>query len=160
MKNRKINVKTIIIIVLIGIIIALVISNLNIKNTNIEKQETYAEQLTTTSNDNAYISMSDHLSEVTNASPGRFNFTLTSKIYVTAITSGDQGDCVPKDDNTYIFDVSNYNTMYLEKKVGNYPAGITDISDLDEITLKYTIQTWQNHSSSGTSTATVKGYFE
>ena len=66
MKNKRINIKTIIIIVLTGIIIALVISNFNNKNTNIKKQEIDAEQLTQTTSNNAYVDMATHLSEVTN----------------------------------------------------------------------------------------------
>ena len=64
MKNKKISVKTIIIVILIGIIIALVITSLNNKNTNIERQEIGAEQLTETSSNNAYVDMETHLSEI------------------------------------------------------------------------------------------------
>lgn len=63
MKNKKISIKNIIIIVLIGIIIALILINLDNKNSNIEKTETSKEQLETTS-DNTYVSMSKHLLEV------------------------------------------------------------------------------------------------
>lgn len=68
MKSKKISIKTILIIVLLGIIIALIFINLNNKNSNITKQEEISkEQLGETTSDNAYISMETHLSEVTDA---------------------------------------------------------------------------------------------
>ena len=63
MRSKKISIKTISIILLIGIIITLVVINLNNKNTSITKQETSKEQLEETT-DNAYVSMETHLSEL------------------------------------------------------------------------------------------------
>lgn len=68
MKNKRVNIKIVIIIVLIGIIITLIGKNLNNKKTNIEKKIEYAEQLTELTSDNAYISMEAHLSEISNNS--------------------------------------------------------------------------------------------
>jgi len=60
MKNRKINIKTIIIILLICIIIILSISVFNIKNKNIERQDIKKEQLEETTTNNAYITLEAH----------------------------------------------------------------------------------------------------
>ena len=64
MKDKKIGIKTLIIIVLIGIIVALNSIILNIKNNNITKQEIAKEQLEDTTSDNAYVKMKSHLSEI------------------------------------------------------------------------------------------------
>ena len=64
MKNQKISIKTIAIIVLIGIIISFILIILNIKNQNILRQEIAKEQLGETTGDNAYVSMETHLSEL------------------------------------------------------------------------------------------------
>lgn len=64
MKNKKINIRTIAIIILLILVIALIFINLNNKNTNIEKESTNKEQLSSLIDNNAYISMSDHLSEL------------------------------------------------------------------------------------------------
>jgi len=62
--NRKISSKMLIIIVLIAIICILILIDLNKKNTNIEQQEISKEQLGETTQDNAYVGMQTHLSEV------------------------------------------------------------------------------------------------
>lgn len=64
MKNNKLSIKNILIIVILGIIITLSLIILNNKNLNIKKEETNEEQLTQATLDNAYISMEDHLSEI------------------------------------------------------------------------------------------------
>jgi len=60
MKDKIINVKTIIIIVLIGIIISMFFIVLNMKNKSIVGQEIEKEQLGETSTDNAYITLEAH----------------------------------------------------------------------------------------------------
>lgn len=65
MKNRKENIKNIIIILLLVIIITLIFINFNNKNINIEEPELkQGEQLTQTTSTNAYVSIQDHLAEV------------------------------------------------------------------------------------------------
>ena len=64
MKNNKINIKTIIIILLICINISFLLIILNMKNKNIEGQEIAKEQLTETTSSNAYVDMATHLSEI------------------------------------------------------------------------------------------------
>ena len=64
MKNKKVSIKTILIVLVIFISIALILIKFNNKNSNIEKQETSKEQLTQTTGSNSYVTMADHLSEV------------------------------------------------------------------------------------------------
>jgi len=64
MKDKKINIKTITIIVLIFINISFLLIILNMKNKSIEGQKIAKEQLEETTTDKAYISMSTHLSEL------------------------------------------------------------------------------------------------
>ena len=64
MKNSKAKIKTITIIVLIGIIISLIFVILNMNNKNIIAQEMNKEQLGELNNSNTYVDMSTHLSEV------------------------------------------------------------------------------------------------
>lgn len=65
MKNRRIAINVIVIILMSSIIFGLILIILSMKNTNIEKQVLEKQQLTTTS-DNTYVSMKDHLEEVNN----------------------------------------------------------------------------------------------
>ena len=60
MKNKSINIKTIIIVILIGIIISMSFIIFNMKKNNIEGQEIVKEQLGETTIDNSYISLKDH----------------------------------------------------------------------------------------------------
>ena len=86
MKNKKISIKILGILLLVGIIVVLSLVSNNNKNTNISKQETSKEQLTKTTDDNAYIVMSEHLKEGTKtfmpiefcagSKMGAYNYTL------------------------------------------------------------------------------------
>ena len=51
-------------IILIGVIVILIFNNLNLKNKNIEKEKIIKEQLEETTEDNAYILIQKHISEV------------------------------------------------------------------------------------------------
>jgi len=66
MKKNKINIKTIIIIVLICTNISFLLIMLNMKNKNIEEQEIVKEQLGETTTDSSYIALSTHISELEN----------------------------------------------------------------------------------------------
>ena len=62
--NNKTNLKTFIIIGLIVIIISVIYTISNIKNSTIEKQKIAKEQLEATTNNNAYITLKAHNSEL------------------------------------------------------------------------------------------------
>jgi len=62
MKNKKISIEKVIILILIGIIIALVMFNLNNKKNNIEQQLIQKEQLGEATADSSYIALSTHMS--------------------------------------------------------------------------------------------------
>ena len=64
MKSKKINIKTITIIVLIGIIISLIFTILNMKNKNIIEPKIEKEQLEELAANNAYIALSTHMNEL------------------------------------------------------------------------------------------------
>lgn len=63
MKNKKVSIKIILLIIVILTSIGFVLIKINNKNTNIEKQEISKEQLTQTTGSNSYVTMADHLSE-------------------------------------------------------------------------------------------------
>jgi len=67
MKNKKISIKTIIIILLMGIIGILVFINLNNKNASINKQQIGKGELTQATSDDSYIKMQEHLQGMENA---------------------------------------------------------------------------------------------
>jgi len=64
MKSKIIDIKTVIIIVLIGIIISLILIILNMKNKNIVAQQIVKEQLGETTSDNAYVEAQLHFKEI------------------------------------------------------------------------------------------------
>lgn len=151
MKNKKINIKTITIIVLIGIVVSLILINLNYRNTNIEKQEeTSKEQLVETAEDNAYVSMQAHLSEINEEEQKLLSFktAIASAITEMGVTTSQEDGADTMASN--IKSISTKKTLNLSfssgifggytnsyitwngKKYGGKNAEF-NVSDLDEI---------------------------
>ena len=106
MKKVKINIQTIIIILLIGIIISLIFTILNMKNENIVEQKIEKEQLEKTTANNAYVSMETHLSELSDATKVDENIAATEEDIAEGKQAWVNGELIQgtqnKNDSLYI----------------------------------------------------------
>lgn len=100
MKNKKINIKTISLIVLIGLVISLIFIILNTKNKNIIQQEFIKEQLGETS-DNTYVDIQTHLSEVNDKEQKLISFksTIANAITDMGVETSEDADASTMVDN-------------------------------------------------------------
>lgn len=147
MKNRKITINTIVIILMISIIISLIWVILNTKHTNIEKQTSGKEQLTQTTSNNAYVTMAEHLSEVNSANSG---------IYIPqlkATTSGYNSDESGGTGTLQLAELDNYTTLTIEKMQITKTYGSISIKGYDADGNGTSI-----YSKTGTTTVTAKTY--
>ena len=115
MKNNKINIKTVIIVILIGIISYLIMMNLNNKNNSIEQQLIKKEQLGETTQDNAYIELRKHTLEVQEEEQKLLSFksAISSAITEMGIETSENADETTMANNIKNISSNNQNEEYL-----------------------------------------------
>ena len=141
--KKKISAKTVIIIILIGIICLLILSNLNQRNTNIQQQENNKKQLGETT-DNVYVEIETHLSEVNTQEQKLISFksTIANAITEKGVETAEDADATTMANN--IKGISSFNSN--EVKVTYQYTGnngtttyTTTRSDLDENKTYYAV---------------------
>lgn len=106
--KKKINAKTVIIIILIGIICLLILSNLNQRNTNIQQQENNKKQLGETT-ENAYVEIQTHLSEVSKQEEKLLSFksVIANAITEKGIETSEDADATTMASNIKNIQINN-----------------------------------------------------